>query len=139
VWNSSLKLCVTGHPPVVFSLFLLDLHCSSDDGTMRPLLLVTASVDRMVLKRPIRIDMDLQIAGAVIWVRRSSMEIQLEVSPQKVLYEAELPNDDSMLLSFLELMTLLCWLIGREHTFSPAATKQLQESRCSWSQRMVSH
>ncbi|KAK3420754.1 hypothetical protein EUGRSUZ_G01592 [Eucalyptus grandis] len=44
---------------------------------------VTASVDRMVLKRPIRIDMDLQIAGAVIWVRRSSMEIQLEVSPQK--------------------------------------------------------
>ncbi|XP_056161471.1 acyl-coenzyme A thioesterase 2, chloroplastic-like [Syzygium oleosum] len=55
-------------------------HCSSDDGTTRPLLLVTASVDRMVLKRPIRIDTDLQIAGAVTWVGRSSMEIQLEVT-----------------------------------------------------------
>ncbi|KAK3444254.1 hypothetical protein EUGRSUZ_L00032 [Eucalyptus grandis] len=93
----------------------------------------------MVLKRPIRIEMDLQIAGAVTWVGRSSMEIQLEVSPQKVLHETELPNDDSMLLSFLELMTLLCWLIGREHTFPSAATKQLQESRYSWSQKMVSH
>ncbi|KAF8041509.1 hypothetical protein BT93_A0189 [Corymbia citriodora subsp. variegata] len=55
-------------------------HCSSDNGTTRPLLLVTASVDRMVLKRPIRIDTDLQIAGAVTWVGRSSMEIQLEVT-----------------------------------------------------------
>ncbi|KAL3752770.1 hypothetical protein ACJRO7_000203 [Eucalyptus globulus] len=43
---------------------------------------VTASVDRMVLKRPIRIEMDLQIAGAVTWVGRSSMEIQLEVKNQ---------------------------------------------------------
>ncbi|KAL3752772.1 hypothetical protein ACJRO7_000205 [Eucalyptus globulus] len=55
-------------------------HFCSDDGTTRPLLLVTASVDRMVLKRPIRIDADLQIEGAVTWVGRSSMEIQLEVT-----------------------------------------------------------
>lgn len=34
----------------------------------------------MVLKKPIRIDTDLQIAGAVTWVGRSSMEIQLEVT-----------------------------------------------------------
>lgn len=45
----------------------------------RPLLLVTASVDRMVLKKPIRVDADLKIVGAVTWVGRSSMEIQLEV------------------------------------------------------------
>ncbi|KAK3444257.1 hypothetical protein EUGRSUZ_L00038 [Eucalyptus grandis] len=64
----------------VLSHFLLDQHCCSDDGTTRPLLLVTASVDRMVLKRPIRIDADLQIEGAVTWVGRSSMEIQLEVT-----------------------------------------------------------
>ncbi|KAK3420759.1 hypothetical protein EUGRSUZ_G01596 [Eucalyptus grandis] len=34
----------------------------------------------MVLKRPIHIDTDLQIEGAVTWVGRSSMEIQLEVT-----------------------------------------------------------
>lgn len=54
-------------------------HCSSNDGTTRPLILVTASVDKMLLKKPIRIDTDLTIEGAVTWVGRSSMEIQLEV------------------------------------------------------------
>lgn len=33
----------------------------------------------MVLKKPISIDTDLSIVGAVTWVGRSSMEIQLEV------------------------------------------------------------
>lgn len=54
-------------------------HCCNEDGTTRPLLLVTASVDKMVLKKPIRVDTDLSIVGAVTWVGRSSMEIQLEV------------------------------------------------------------
>lgn len=54
-------------------------HCSSNDGTTRPLILVTASVDKMLLKKPIRVDTDLKIEGAVTWVGRSSMEIQLEV------------------------------------------------------------
>ncbi|KAM7266442.1 hypothetical protein ACFE04_004339 [Oxalis oulophora] len=54
-------------------------HSCNGDGTTRPLLLVTASVDRIVLKKPIRIDTDLKIVGAVTWVGRSSMEIQLEV------------------------------------------------------------
>lgn len=46
----------------------------------RPLLLVTASVDKMVLKKSISVDIDLKISGAVIWVGRSSIEIQLEVT-----------------------------------------------------------
>ncbi|ESW25709.1 hypothetical protein PHAVU_003G058900 [Phaseolus vulgaris] len=54
-------------------------HCSNEDGTARPLLLVTASVDKMVLKKLIHIDADLTIVGAVTWVGRSSMEIQLEL------------------------------------------------------------
>lgn len=54
-------------------------HCSNEDGTARSLLLVTASVDKMVLKKPIHIDADLTIVGAVTWVGRSSMEIQLEL------------------------------------------------------------
>ena len=45
-----------------------------------PLLLVTASVDKIVLRRPIRVDTDLTIVGAVTWVGRSSLEIQLEVT-----------------------------------------------------------
>ncbi|XP_065876800.1 acyl-coenzyme A thioesterase 2, chloroplastic [Euphorbia lathyris] len=54
-------------------------HCSDDDCTTRPLLLVTASVDKIVLKKPISVDNDLKIVGSVIWVGRSSIEIQLEV------------------------------------------------------------
>lgn len=55
-------------------------HCSDDDCTTRPLLLVTASVDKLVLKKPISVDVDLKIVGAVIWVGRSSIEIQLDVT-----------------------------------------------------------
>ncbi|CAN1346020.1 Acyl-coenzyme A thioesterase 2, chloroplastic [Linum perenne] len=54
-------------------------HCSDDDCATRPLLLVTASVDRIVLKKPISVDVDLKIVGSAIWVGRSSIEIQLEV------------------------------------------------------------
>ncbi|XWS75970.1 hypothetical protein CRYUN_Cryun01aG0137000 [Craigia yunnanensis] len=54
-------------------------HCSDDDSTTRPLLLVTASVDKIVLKKPISVDINLKIVGSVIWVGRSSIEIQLEV------------------------------------------------------------
>ncbi|GMI69209.1 hypothetical protein like AT5G48370 [Hibiscus trionum] len=54
-------------------------HCSDDDSTTRPLLLVTASVDKIVLKKPISVDIDLKIVGSVVWVGRSSIEIQLEV------------------------------------------------------------
>ncbi|KAH9329651.1 hypothetical protein KI387_001759 [Taxus chinensis] len=55
-------------------------HCADDDSTTRPLLLVTASVDKMVLKKPIRVDTDLKIGGAVTWVGRSSLEIQMVVT-----------------------------------------------------------
>ncbi|KAK4408732.1 Acyl-coenzyme A thioesterase 9, mitochondrial [Sesamum angolense] len=55
-------------------------HCSDDDSTTRPLYLVTASVDKMVLKKPVRVDANLKIAGAVTWVGRSSIEIQLDVT-----------------------------------------------------------
>ncbi|XP_050204420.1 acyl-coenzyme A thioesterase 2, chloroplastic isoform X2 [Mercurialis annua] len=54
-------------------------HCYDDDCTTRPLLLVTASVDKIVLKKPISVDVDLKIIGSVIWVGRSSIEIQLDV------------------------------------------------------------
>lgn len=65
-------------------------HCCNDDGATRPILLVTASVDRMVVKKPIRVDIDLELTGAVTWVGRSSMEIQLEVtqSTQGTPYES---------------------------------------------------
>lgn len=63
-----------------FSIYsLVDQHCCNEDGISRSLLLVTASVDKMVLKKPISVGADLSIVGAVTWVGRSSMEIQLEV------------------------------------------------------------
>lgn len=58
---------------------LVNQHCSDDDSMTRPLLLVTASVDKIALKKSISVDIDLKIVGAVIWVGRSSIEIQLEV------------------------------------------------------------
>ncbi|XP_076892348.1 acyl-coenzyme A thioesterase 2, chloroplastic-like isoform X1 [Bidens hawaiensis] len=54
-------------------------HCFNHPSMAESLLLVTASVDKMVIKRPILVDSDLKIVGAVTWVGRSSMEIQLEV------------------------------------------------------------
>ncbi|GMY33715.1 acyl-coenzyme A thioesterase 9, mitochondrial [Fagus crenata] len=72
-------------------------HCSDDDNSTRPLLLVTASVDRIMLKRPISVDIDLKIVGSVIWVGRSSIEIQLEVTHST---EAEGPDvSDSIALT----------------------------------------
>lgn len=66
------------HTKIVFSVFLWQ-HCSDLDHTTRPLLLVTASVDKISMKKPLRIDIDLQLAGGVAWVGRSSMEIRMEV------------------------------------------------------------
>ncbi|KAJ0253025.1 Thioesterase/thiol ester dehydrase-isomerase superfamily protein [Hirschfeldia incana] len=73
-------------------------HCSDDDSTTRPLLLVTASVDKIVLKKPISVDTDLKIVASVIWVGRSSIEIQLEVI-QSELENAEASTDDSVALT----------------------------------------
>uniref|UniRef100_M4DYR5 HotDog ACOT-type domain-containing protein n=1 Tax=Brassica campestris TaxID=3711 RepID=M4DYR5_BRACM len=60
-------------------------HCSSGDGSARSMILVTASVDRIIMKRPIRVDADLSIVGAVTWVGRSSMEMQLQVIQCQVI------------------------------------------------------
>ncbi|KAL5731780.1 Acyl-coenzyme A thioesterase 2 [Ranunculus cassubicifolius] len=56
-------------------------HCSDDDNdnVIKPVLLVTASVGKIVLKKPISVDTDLKIVGAVTWVGRSSIAIQLHV------------------------------------------------------------
>lgn len=54
-------------------------HCSDSDHTTRPLLLVTASVDKISTKKRLRVDVDLELAGSVTWVGRSSMEIRMEV------------------------------------------------------------
>lgn len=43
-------------------------------------MLVTASVDKIVLKKPILVDKDLEISGAVAWVGRSSLQIQMEIT-----------------------------------------------------------
>ncbi|GAB2298174.1 Acyl-coenzyme A thioesterase 2, chloroplastic [Dionaea muscipula] len=71
-------------------------HCSDDDSTTRPLLLVTASVDKIVLRKPISVDIDLRISGSVIWVGRSSMEIQLDVTQSP---EGTLMSSDSVALT----------------------------------------
>ncbi|MED6137265.1 Acyl-coenzyme A thioesterase 4, mitochondrial [Stylosanthes scabra] len=74
-------------------------HCSNEDGATRPLLLVTASVDKMVLKKPIYIDADLTIAGAVTWVGRSSMEIQLELT-QFTKGNVNIPDSPKLVANF---------------------------------------
>lgn len=54
-------------------------------------MLVTACVDKMVMKKPICVDTDLRIAGAVTWVGRSSIDIQIEVTQSQK--EDSIPSD----------------------------------------------
>ncbi|KAL7113715.1 hypothetical protein ACP275_04G077300 [Erythranthe tilingii] len=75
-------------------------HCSDDDSTTRPLYLVTASVDRMVLKKPISVDVDLHISGAVTWVGRSSIEIQLDIT-QPATGEAAVTDSVALTATFI--------------------------------------
>lgn len=79
----------------------LNQHCCNNDNTTRPLLLVTASVDKIVLRKPIRVDSDLTIEGAVTWVGRSSLDIQLEVIQ---------PDQGIFLCSYIHFIThnVLC-------------------------------
>ncbi|TKY59163.1 Acyl-coenzyme A thioesterase 9 [Spatholobus suberectus] len=74
-------------------------HCCNEDGTTRPLLLVTAAVDKMVLKKPIHIDADFTIVGAVTWVGRSSMEIQLELT-QSAQGKPNISNSPALVANF---------------------------------------
>ncbi|KAH7663865.1 Palmitoyl-CoA hydrolase protein [Dioscorea alata] len=69
-------------------------HCSDDDSTTRPVMLVTASVDKIVLKKPILVDKDLEITGAVAWVGRSSLQIQMEITQ---LQDLSIPSDSVVL------------------------------------------
>ncbi|KAK4419744.1 Acyl-coenzyme A thioesterase 9, mitochondrial [Sesamum alatum] len=87
-------------------------HCSDEDSTTRPLLLVTASVDRMVLKKPISVDVDLQISGAVTWVGRSSIEIQLNVT-QPATETAEATDSVALTANFI--------FVARDYTTGKAA------------------
>ncbi|XP_013660769.2 acyl-coenzyme A thioesterase 2, chloroplastic-like isoform X2 [Brassica napus] len=75
-------------------------HCSDDDSTTRPLLLVTASVDKIVLKKPISVDIDLKIVASVIWVGRSSIEIQLEVIQSELDADAS-PESVALTANFI--------------------------------------
>ncbi|XP_013607191.1 PREDICTED: acyl-coenzyme A thioesterase 9, mitochondrial isoform X2 [Brassica oleracea var. oleracea] len=75
-------------------------HCSDDDSTTRPLLLVTASVDKIVLKKPISVDTDLKIVASVIWVGRSSIEIQLEVIQSELDVDAS-PDSVALTANFI--------------------------------------
>ncbi|MCI32519.1 acyl-coenzyme A thioesterase-like protein, partial [Trifolium medium] len=66
--------------------------------TTRPLILVTASVDKIVLKKPISVNIDLTIVGSVIWVGRSSIEIQLEVTQSKQGFKIIESREDQSLV-----------------------------------------
>lgn len=73
-------------------------HCSDNDPETRPLLLVTASVDRIRLARHIRMDVDLAVTGKVTWVGRSSMEIQIRLDQPTA--SVEQPGETSSALRF---------------------------------------
>ena len=56
-------------------------HCDDADVATRPQLLVTASVDRVRLLRPLRLKEDMTLTGAVAWVGTSSIVIRMEAWP----------------------------------------------------------
>lgn len=55
-------------------------HCDDNNPETRPLLIVTACVDQISIRRPLRMTHDIELSGQVSWVGRSSMEIRMEVS-----------------------------------------------------------
>ncbi|GMH27966.1 hypothetical protein Nepgr_029809 [Nepenthes gracilis] len=93
-------------------------HCSDDDSFTRPLRLVTASVDKIVLRKPIRVDVDLRIVGSVIWVGRSSIEVQLEVTQST---EGSLPPPDSS----IALIANFIFVTRDSHTGEAALVNRL--------------
>ena len=40
---------------------------------------MTASVDKIHLRKPITLDADVKMSGAVVWVGRSSMVIRMDI------------------------------------------------------------
>ncbi|CAM9868378.1 unnamed protein product [Scytosiphon promiscuus] len=68
-------------------------HCSEDPSFP---LLVTASVDRIVLRRHPELDCDITLMGRVVWTGRSSMVINMRcsTSPPGVCYVGDEPWDD---------------------------------------------
>ncbi|GBG77596.1 hypothetical protein CBR_g24043 [Chara braunii] len=61
------------------------VHCTDDDVSTRPLLIVTASVDKISLKNHLLLDRDMKIEGQVTWVGRSSIEIRVKVMQRQEL------------------------------------------------------
>mmetsp|Transcript_22483 Transcript_22483/g.54939 ORF Transcript_22483/g.54939 Transcript_22483/m.54939 type:complete len:343 (+) Transcript_22483:30-1058(+) len=55
------------------------LHCDDNDPSTYPNVLVTASVDRILVRRPLTLTSDLILRGAVTWVGRSSMNIRTTI------------------------------------------------------------
>jgi acyl-coenzyme A thioesterase 9 len=54
-------------------------HADDDNPKTRPVLIVTANVDKIVMKRPIKLTENVTLQGGVVWVGKSSMEIRMEV------------------------------------------------------------
>ncbi|KAL4587889.1 hypothetical protein LXL04_000765 [Taraxacum kok-saghyz] len=93
-------------------------HCSDEDSMTRPLLLVTASVDKMVLKKTISVDGDLKMAGSVIWVGRSSIEVQLEVT--------QLSTDSTVITETVALSANFIFVARDSKTGKAAPVNRLQ-------------
>ncbi|PRP81190.1 hypothetical protein PROFUN_02024 [Planoprotostelium fungivorum] len=56
------------------------LHADDGNPGSAPLVIVTASLDRIHLHRPLMPDQDLVLRGQVTWVGRSSMEIEISAN-----------------------------------------------------------
>jgi len=54
-------------------------HCYSPDFSENPLTIVTASVDKILLLKPLPITRDFRMSGHVSWVGSSSMEVSLAI------------------------------------------------------------
>ena len=54
------------------------MHADDDNPATLAPILVTASVDRISLDRPIKLDAPLELVGKAVWAGRSSMRIRME-------------------------------------------------------------
>ena len=91
-------------------------HCADVDTNTQPLVLFTASVDRISFRKALRLDADLALIGTVTWVGRSSLEISIRVLQSGLVYVSTSPVNDVLKIHNTEIQNMNTYIHTYRHT-----------------------
>lgn len=92
-------------------------HCDDNDPETHRLSLVTASVDEILMKRPISVKNDINIVGQVAWVGNSSLDVVVEIHQ----LNSEETDASSCLISDSKLLSSFFTYVARDKQTGRAA------------------